>query len=369
MTESYGQGDIFASMGMGDVIEQLEKEKKSPKEVAKEKAKENKGENKKKVEPKQNKQSVVKVGNSFNVNDINSSTRVLITMASESITLGDWFPEYFKEDGVALSKIDKVEEKKSDEISLDLVIEEEKTKENKANNGKSDIVTKKTETSDAKLTPEIVRKRLAQEWPQFQSKEMVSFTIERKHNCLYAIIQAGKKGGHNHTNEPFEITSLIPEKLTKKFLLEFLNRAKEVYLTEGSEVQWDLYWDHQLSKYIWDEPIQERSIDEVNAETNYSLQMTLCDPEGSKGDSMVKLRYQFIGCVHSHHVFVPRMSTTDLSSQITFHLYGILGGFPHSRAAIEDLDVKFIDENHVTFSTYFNNQHHLIPFSEVMEND
>lgn len=156
------------------------------------------------------------------------------------------------------------------------------------------------------------------------------------------------------------VRQLIPRKLSKELFVEFLHRAKEWSDQFGHEIQWDLYLDKKTNEFVWDEPVQETTPTRVYPEMNYEMQTELFADENGKR----VLRNQFLGSIHSHHVFQPFISEVDADSQAVFQLFGILGNFPKGK----QLDDSFINKENLIFSTFYEGQHYIIPFEEVIDN-
>ena len=211
--------DLFSLTGQQEELKALEVEKPKAKPAKKKgataaadaKKKAKNGSVKKEV-------SLETIQKVFVKGQVNKDTVVMTQGSIDSIVLGDVFPECFDEKGELVevieeqkSKETKEETKGNAETLLDLEFPdenklEEKDKESKKdsddNESKKDEIKKKDETKEKvtmkiRLTPTMVRNELAKTSPQFRSKLMTSFTVDKKQNVLFALIQAGPKGGMN----------------------------------------------------------------------------------------------------------------------------------------------------------------------------
>lgn len=202
--------DLFSLTGQQEELKALEVEKPKAK-PAKKKGATAAADAKKKskngsVKKEASLETIQKV---FVKGQVNKDTVVMTQGSIDSIVLGDVFPECFDEKGELVevigeqkSKETKEETKENAETLLDLEFPDENKLEEKDKESKKDEIKKKDETKDKvsvkiRLTPTMVRNELAKTSPQFRSKLMTSFTVDKKQNVLFALIQAGPKGGMN----------------------------------------------------------------------------------------------------------------------------------------------------------------------------
>lgn len=248
-------------------------------------------------------------------------------------------------------------------------VDQSGTNETESQSEEKDSEGNKTATSktntviiDTAITVSILRKRLAKEFPQFSSTSMTQFYLDKKVNAIHVIIQPQRKGAslpslpglEMESQLPFDISDLLPKKIKKEEFLIFLEAAKRVYLSEGTEIQYDVYHDYRTDAYILDEPVQIRDREYVIPQANLDMQM----------------KYRFIGSIHSHHEFQPYPSPTDDKSERSFHLYGILGNFDaRKRSVVSEYDCSFINEDNVKFRTFYDGQYYSIPFDCVVSAD
>lgn len=375
---------LWEAFGLEDELDKLQvnsekkegknkNSKKSVKQKTVEKAAMNKKLEKSGVQKNSNTASKAEhVSGHFKLSQINFETKMWLTVTREEYKISDLLPAYFHPDGTPLLKGQKPysdEEIRMGIFRDDLSSEDtesEKTGTSDENQNidekkeKTDPTAKKTNSmTEIAISVNVLRKRLSQEFPQFSSTAMTQFYFDQKVNAIHVIIQPQRKGAmlpsrngeENNHDLPFNMSDLLPKKFEKRELSVFLEAAKHVYLVEGAEVQYDIYYDHETDGYILDEPFQRRSRIFVDPEPNFEMQ----------------IKYQFIGSIHSHHVFEPNPSWQDDLSEKTFHIYGILGNFDElNEESINEYDENFINDQNVTFRTFFEDKFFSLPFSSVV---
>ncbi|MBS0954999.1 hypothetical protein [Lactiplantibacillus plantarum] len=276
-----------------DVLSGLEKKPVST--VSKEIKNSKKQVEKVKKEPKE-KLEIVFGSAGVNAKDLDSKTFIGNARNQREYVLSEMFPEYFSDDGHALTKQEF--------------------------NAKQDLVLVDTETEKpdseevhiAALTSEMVRCALAKDDSAYSSKALVNFVLDKKANMLMVIISAGTKGAVNVEDESHDalMKQLLPGgQIPINLLVGMIKVGKRKYYDNSKEVQIDIYYNRSENYYFLDMPEQEATLTSVKPFANVRLQ----------------LQYQYVGSWHCHHIFNPQASEVDDHSEVTAHLYGRSGNF------------------------------------------
>lgn len=343
--------NLFEEYGIE--VPEVKEEKKTAKDVAKEKKSEKKSSSKKTENSSASR--ATPISGTINVGDVTSKTKLFTNMDGSEKTLAQLLPDCFDANGDLLPKNTKKIKEEPKVETMDLLAADETDAEDK-----DDKEDKKVESAVVSiLTKDRIRAELAKEFPQFESKTMTQFHLDKNQDAIYALISPSTKGTEALKNftkhRPFVMEQLLPRPIEKDFFVRFLKRAVEVVITEKAEVQWDLYYDSKRDEYLVDEPKQVRALDYVTPEMNIEMQMN----------------YRLIGSVHSHHIFANTPSNTDNASERSFHIYGILGNFPNDRGTINfnelrSLDSDFVNSKNLKFRTYIGGLFYSLEFEEVI---